>query len=469
MGVEFRDEADDAPVELMLAALNWVELATVVCPLGLLGLYLLFPEPRVLLITGVALGVGWPALRVSRRLARTGRVEAAFTVGSAGVLVIAVTVALFGNYLFFISTLMLLSSIAVSTPYISPKRLRHLFIASLGVVAFGAVVFVRGPLIALDYSLIPLTAVQIAVACYTVVFGGICALGVWHSSGRLLQTLAEMRETNRALRDSERLLETKVEERTAELIESQRDLALARDDAVAANRHKSAFLANMSHELRTPLNAILGFSEMLEEKVFGDLNEKQAEYVNDIHSSGQHLLSLINEVLDLSKVEAGRMELALSRFELSAAIGEALLLSGERATRHGVTLEKRVAPGVGELEADERKVKQILINLLSNAIKFTEEGGSIEVRATANHSEATISVADTGVGIAPEDQELVFEEFRQAGGDYSRKAAGTGLGLALVKRLVELHGGRVWLESQVGRGSTFSFTLPLAAAREKQK
>ena len=227
-----------------------------------------------------------------------------------------------------------------------------------------------------------------------------------------------------------------------------------------ASRHKSEFLANMSHELRTPLNAIIGFSEVLSERMFGELNEKQAEYLKDIYASGQHLLSLINDILDLSKIEAGRMELEAADFDLPSTIDNALLLVRERASRRGITLGHSVDERLGAFRGDERKVKQVLLNLLSNALKFTPEGGRIDVRAAPQDGVAEISVADTGVGIAPEDQEAVFEEFRQVG-TADKKVEGTGLGLALSRKFIELHGGRIWVESEVGKGSTFRFTLPV--------
>jgi signal transduction histidine kinase len=229
----------------------------------------------------------------------------------------------------------------------------------------------------------------------------------------------------------------------------------------AASRHKSEFLANMSHELRTPLNAIIGFSEVLGERMFGELNAKQAEYVQDILSSGRHLLSLINDILDLSKIEAGRMELELSRFDLPAAIGSAVILVRERATRHGLVLDMSVDDRLGLFVGDERKIRQVLLNLLSNAVKFTPEGGRIVVRAAPADGSVEIAVSDTGIGIAPEDQETIFEEFRQVGTDYARKREGTGLGLALARRFVELHGGRMWVKSRPGEGSTFTFILPV--------
>jgi signal transduction histidine kinase len=217
----------------------------------------------------------------------------------------------------------------------------------------------------------------------------------------------------------------------------------------------------MSHELRTPLNAIIGFSEVLMEKMFGEVNEKQADYLKDIHESGRHLLSLINDILDLSKIEAGRMDLEISRFDLPSALANAMTLVRERAQRHGIGLGLQVDERLGEFQADERKVKQILLNLLSNAVKFTPDGGRIDVRAAMDTDKVEIAVCDTGIGIAPEDQAAVFEEFKQVGRDYTRKTEGTGLGLALTKRFVELHGGEIRLESAPGKGSTFTFTLPV--------
>jgi signal transduction histidine kinase len=240
-----------------------------------------------------------------------------------------------------------------------------------------------------------------------------------------------------------------------------REIEVKGSQLEVASRHKSDFLANMSHELRTPLNAIIGFSEVLKERMFGELNEKQADYMNDIHESGRHLLSLINDILDLSKIEAGRMELELSHFDIRAALGNAMTLVRERAERHGIALGLEVEPALGELRADERKFKQILLNLLSNAVKFTPDGGRVDVAARLDGTSVEVSVKDTGVGIAPEDQAAVFEEFRQVGSDYTRKAEGTGLGLALTRRFVELHGGQIRLESQPGAGSTFTFTIPV--------
>jgi two-component system, NtrC family, sensor kinase len=243
-----------------------------------------------------------------------------------------------------------------------------------------------------------------------------------------------------------------------------RELADKSRQLEVASQHKSEFLANMSHELRTPLNAIIGFSEVLGERLFGDLNDKQEEYLKDIHASGQHLLSLINDILDLSKIEAGRMELELTDFHLPTALDNALTLVRERAGRRGIVLRMTTEERLDHVRADERKVRQVVLNLLSNAIKFTLEGGRIEVRARPVDGSVEVSVSDTGVGIAPEDQEAIFEEFRQVG-TASKKVEGTGLGLALSRKFIELHGGRIWVESQVGVGSTFTFTIPMRQER----
>jgi signal transduction histidine kinase len=238
------------------------------------------------------------------------------------------------------------------------------------------------------------------------------------------------------------------------------ELEVANRDLKAASQHKSEFLANMSHELRTPLNAIIGFSEVLGERLFGELNEKQEEYLKDIHASGQHLLSLINDILDLSKIEAGRMELELTDVYVAATLDNALTLVRERAGRRGIALHMTTDERLEYVRADERKVRQVVLNLLSNAIKFTPEGGRIEVRAKPVDGSVEVSVSDTGVGIAPEDQEAIFEEFRQVG-TADKKVEGTGLGLALSRKFVELHGGRIWVKSEVGVGSTFTFTIPV--------
>ena len=246
-------------------------------------------------------------------------------------------------------------------------------------------------------------------------------------------------------------LEKKVAEKTAEL--------------EAANRHKSEFLANMSHELRTPLNAIIGFSEALKERMFGELNPKQLEYVRDIYGSGQHLLSLINDILDLSKVEAGYMALDLQEFDVPAAIKNCCTLIRERVMRQRLHFECTIDPSITKWPADERKFKQVILNLLSNAVKFTPSGGSVELRAKIEDDWLVVSVRDTGIGISPEDRAAIFKEFHQVRIAGTAKHEGTGLGLPLSRRLVELHHGTLVVESEAGRGSTFTARFPGAKRR----
>ena len=238
----------------------------------------------------------------------------------------------------------------------------------------------------------------------------------------------------------------------------------AKQMAETANQAKSEFLANMSHELRTPLNAVNGFSEVLLEKYYGDLNPKQEEYVHDILESGNHLLSLINDILDLSKVEAGKEVLELSSVDISSLLENSLVMIKEKAIKHNIELDIKMPKGLlnFQMMADQRKIKQVMYNLLSNAAKFTPDGGKISIEAAKIKGEIQVSVTDTGIGIAKEEQEKVFDEFYQIRNDQTAKQKGTGLGLSLVKRYVEMHSGRVWVESEgYGKGSKLSFTLPI--------
>ncbi|NHM27745.1 hypothetical protein G7K71_12300 [Desulfofundulus sp. TPOSR] len=261
-----------------------------------------------------------------------------------------------------------------------------------------------------------------------------------------------------------------IEENNVKLTEQEEHLRFMVSELEAASRLKSEFLASMSHELRTPLNAIIGFAQVLQKQYYGPLTEKQSTYVEYILTSGQHLLSLINDILDLSKIEAGKMELDLSPVSIHEVIQNSLLMVRERAKRHGITLSWQVAEDVPQVTADERKMKQIIYNLLTNAVKFTPEGGSVRVTARlaadggekAAGSYVEISVTDTGIGIPLSEQERIFEPFVQLESGHARQYEGTGLGLALVRRLVELHGGRIRVYSEgEGKGSTFSFTLPV--------
>jgi PAS domain S-box-containing protein len=271
------------------------------------------------------------------------------------------------------------------------------------------------------------------------------------------QSADELARLNKELGSFNLLLETTVKERTNQLEEA---LILSR----ASNKAKSDFLASMSHELRTPLNAIIGFSQVLHEKYFGSLNDKQSEYVSDIVDSGKHLLSLINDILDLSKIEAGKMDLELSSVKIKDLLQHSLIMVKEKALTHNVSLEMNIAEDIESLEimADERQLKQVMFNLLSNATKFTPDGGVIKVEAGKVKKDLVVSVSDNGIGITAEEQKRIFEVFYQASSGLKDKTPGTGLGLSITRGIVEKHGGRIWFESEGrNKGSRFTFAIPI--------
>ena len=256
------------------------------------------------------------------------------------------------------------------------------------------------------------------------------------------------------------------EEYTQQLAEANAELEMTNRELERANRLKSEFLASMSHELRTPLHTIIGFSELLGEELEGPLNEKQKRFVQHIHKDSLHLLELINDVLDISKIEADRLELRPEAFDFTALVAESIgsVRSLAEAKSHILETASDVPTAV---EADRLRIKQVLVNLLSNAIKFTPEGGRIRLEARVQDFFVVVSVSDTGVGIPPEEHESIFEKFHQVGATTKGVREGTGLGLAITKRLVEQHGGSIWVQSQPQQGSTFLFTLPIESAERK--
>ena len=236
-------------------------------------------------------------------------------------------------------------------------------------------------------------------------------------------------------------------------------------ELAVVSQHKSEFLASMSHELRTPLNAIIGFSEVLLERMFGDLNDRQDEYLRDIHTSGRHLLALLNDILDLSKVEAGQMVLDITSVDIRTLLDGCVGFVRERAQRHGLTVTVEVAEDAAQVDADDLRLRQVVLNLLTNAVKFTPDGGRVSVRAYRDADEIAVTVTDTGVGVPEADRDRIFESFQQ-GGRAPGAQEGTGLGLTLTRRIVHLHGGRMWLDSGEGQGSTFGFAIPDARRAE---
>lgn len=269
----------------------------------------------------------------------------------------------------------------------------------------------------------------------------------------------DMREVKRNMQQLRDL--ATIADRTATIQrEKAKELAELNERLEKASRAKSEFLVNMSHELRTPLNSVIGFSEVLLSKTFGGINEKQEEYLNDIADSGKHLLSLINDILDLSKVEAGREELHVREFDLANLMEESIALFQEKAVKYNLVLSLKMDEKIKNILADRRKIKQIIFNLMSNATKFTPAGGRIILQSKEEEEEYLISVADTGKGIAKENQEKIFEKFQQLDAGYKKKYAGTGVGLALVREFIHMHKGRVWVESELGKGANFIFSVP---------
>jgi signal transduction histidine kinase len=280
-------------------------------------------------------------------------------------------------------------------------------------------------------------------------------------TGDELEALAEHFNRMAArLREYYADLERTVEERTAQLERSLVELRAARDEADNASRHKSEFLANMSHELRTPLNAILGYTELIQDGIYGEPPEKVREVLDRVQASGRHLLGLINDVLDLSKIEAGKLVLARDELAIDQVVETVLTATEALAREKGLVLGAELAPGLPHGLGDERRITQVLLNLVGNAIKFTDQGG-VTVRAGLANGSLIVSIADSGPGIPAGQRGRIFDEFRQLDGGATRGKGGTGLGLSISKKIVELHGGRIWVESEPGQGSTFSFTLPL--------
>jgi PAS domain S-box-containing protein len=286
-------------------------------------------------------------------------------------------------------------------------------------------------------------------------------------SGDTFYVTAVIRDVTERKRVEEQLRVVQ-EKYTRELTAANQELALRNQEIERANRLKSEFLASMSHELRTPLHTVIGFSELLEEELKGPLNDDQKRFIGHIHRDSMHLLELINEILDLSKIEAGRLELKRETFDSHAAIEQAVATIRPHADAKSIRLDTDVVVNVA-IEADPLRFKQILLNLLSNAVKFTPDGKQIHVQAAFRGGFLEVSVTDTGIGIAKEDHRSVFDKFRQVGQTTKGVREGTGLGLAITKELVEQHGGTISLESEPGKGSRFTFTIPAQQTQDASR
>jgi signal transduction histidine kinase/DNA-binding response OmpR family regulator len=435
-----------------------------------------FRSPFGIVLAAYLAFVFWPVVRWVRRLAQRNQPERAVLTVVIGFWGLAIVLGLGGQMVLPVAALAAIIPVVVGVPFATQRLLPWIVAGSTATAAAVAAlsIFPR----VLGFGDVPDETVVAVAALYVPILVGLYAFLVWQSSSRLTETLQEMRRANEALRESERTLERKVRKRTAELEEknqalerSQGELAEARDEALTASRTKSAFLANMSHELRTPLNAIIGYSEMLQEEAE---DAGQADLVSDLKkilAAGRHLLGLINDVLDLSKVEAGRMEVFAERFDVTQVVQEIVTTIQPFTEKNQNRLEVTVPEGTGEMHSDLTKLRQILFNLLSNASKFTHQG-TVRLAATRQEWDGApwleFRVADSGIGMAPEQLARVFEPFTQADASTTRHFGGTGLGLAITRSFCEMLGGEISATSEPGKGSEFTVRLPAELPEEEE-
>jgi signal transduction histidine kinase/DNA-binding response OmpR family regulator len=435
-----------------------------VTPLGivfLLILYALWHSAVLLVLAGSVL----PTLlfqQIAIRHARRNEVTQGITALAAGIWCPALALAVFAPAEWGLTLTLCILSVVLALPFANNPHLLRLIVAASAILAVGAVFGSLDPVISLSPPM-PESVLRVFVVLTAILGAVLCMVSIWQSSSRLRDSLDASEAANTALRESERTLEAKVEERTNDLAESHRALAAARDEALGASRAKSDFLANMSHELRTPLNAIIGYGEMLEEEARDNEHDEYLPDIGRVVASGRYLLTLINGVLDLSKIEAGKMEVYVESFELDE------FMQGVEATimplvrKNSNTLELRTEEAIGSMESDKAKVRQVLFNLLSNASKFTRGGViSLDVERARSTDGGLIrfTVRDTGIGMTPEQLDRIFEAFSQAEETTAREYGGTGLGLAITKQFCEMLGGSIRAESSPGSGSLFEVTLP---------
>ncbi len=423
------------------------------------GLYITH-SPAVLVLLAAVI-VNTFVMRRARQALEEGRVDAAVVQLSAALWMVCLALWTTLPELYGVAVLIAVLPILLAAAYVRRSAARPLMVAGVAVSVVGAGLYPFRPI--LGEVGLPDLMVEVLVVVFVPVLVAFCAVAVWHSVVRLLELLEETRESNKALAVSERELESKVELRTADLQRSERDLARARDDALAANRAKSTFLANMSHELRTPLNAIIGYSEMLQEDARDAGQDDFVPDLDKIVTAGRHLLGLINDVLDLSKIEAGKVELLSEQFDVAKLLEDAASTVEPLIAKQHNVLELASHEDLGSMCTDLTRLRQILFNLLSNAAKFTENG-SIVLRGSRIPVEGDdwleFRVSDTGIGMTPDQLARIFEAFSQAEASTTRDYGGTGLGLAITRRFCEMLGGRVEVTSEPGRGTEFVVSIP---------
>jgi signal transduction histidine kinase/DNA-binding response OmpR family regulator len=442
---------------------RWVEP---IIPITVVLFVIFFRNPLTLVIAGYLGLVGWPIIWLGRRLARRNHLDAAVMNLAAVWWGLAAVIGLGGQVTLAASALASIVPVVIGIPYATERVFPWIVGGSTVVAAMVAAMSLFPPMLSTEP--LPRSTTEFLIAVYVPVLVGVYSFATWQSSARLRDTLSETRAANTALRESERSLERKVEARTAELAD-------ARDEALAASRTKSTFLANMSHELRTPLNAIIGYSEMLCEEAEEGGHEALVPDLNKVIAAGRHLLGLINDVLDLSKIEAGRMEVLAERFDLVEALEAIATTVQPLIEKNNNRLVLELASDLGTMCSDVTKLRQVLFNLLSNASKFTREG---TLRLAARRIERDgasvieLRVADTGIGMTPEQLARIFEAFTQAEASTTREFGGTGLGLAITRSFCTMLGGEISASSEAGRGSEFVVWLPAelaeAAAAEPQ-
>jgi signal transduction histidine kinase/CheY-like chemotaxis protein len=438
-----------------------------VTPLGIAFLLILYGiwHSAVLLILAGSILPTLVLQRIAIRHTRRNEVAQGITALAAGIWCPALTLAIVAPAEWGLTITLCILSVVLALPFANNTHLLRLIWVASGILAVGAVFGALDPLISLSPP-IPLSVLRVFQVTTAMIGAVLCMVSISASGGRLRDSLQESEAANAALTESERTLEAKVTERTIDLAESQRALAAARDEAVRASHAKSDFLANMSHELRTPLNAIIGYGEMLEEEARDNEHDEYLPDIGRVVASGKYLLTLINGVLDLSKIEAGKMEVYIESFELDPFMQgvEATIMPLVRKNSNALEVTKGEA--LGSMDSDKAKVRQVLFNLLSNASKFTREGTIfVDVsRETGPDGDfVRFAVRDTGIGMTPEQLERIFEAFSQAEETTAREYGGTGLGLAITKQFCEMLGGSIFAESSPGGGSVFVVTLPVRA------